>query len=79
MRAYQACSRGPVVLSTKYGAPTVTANNATMRSSGCPEPTGFQAALGRIGSASSVTASSAMCTRPCVRGLHRDVNQWAYT
>ncbi len=45
-RAYQAWSSGPVVESTKYGRPTVTASTPRMRKIGWSGAAGLQAALG---------------------------------
>ena len=61
-RQYQDCSSGVVVDSRKYGRPIVAASSSRMRSVGSSSPCGFQVEDARIGSDSSETASSTMCS-----------------
>src|SRR5207245_1183191 len=45
-RAYQACTRGPVVESTKYGSPTLVASSPSIRHVGASPPSAFRAVGG---------------------------------
>ena len=61
-RQYQDCNSGVVVDSRKYGRPIVAVSSSRMRSVGSSSPCGFQLVEARIGSDSSDTASSTMCS-----------------
>src|ERR1035437_6848972 len=77
-RAYQACSRGLVEDSRKYGPPTVTARSARIRSGGFPAEANFHAAFGRMGRAAKLAARTAMCTQARLRDGSVSCSQCAY-
>jgi hypothetical protein len=77
-RAYHACSSGLVEESRRYGAPTVTASSARMRSEGLPAATVFHAALGTIGNAARLAANTPICSHACFREGSFSCSQCAY-
>ena len=60
-RANQACSRGLVDATRKYGRPTDAASRMRMRLIGSSSPRGFQASEGAIGSMATAAASNTVC------------------
>src|SRR5580704_17398657 len=75
---YHAWSSGPVVLSTRYGMPTVPDSSARMCRMGCSAAIDFQLEPGRIGRSSRLPASRARCTRACTLGFSHPTDQYEY-
>ena len=70
-RANQACSKGLVAESSRYGNPTATVSRSRICSVGASSPRGFQLSPGAIGSVASAAASSTVCSSACARGASR--------
>ena len=76
--ATQACTKGPVVESKKYGSPTVANNSNKMRTEGSVSGSGFQWSPATMGNQAKEINTKTVCKMACLRWSRRRTTQSVY-